>query len=66
MNEVDSETQDASSIQRIAVDPLTGMSFKFEAFRKPEKQSYVWMFFTLYGTKVIRPELCVRVLSTPN
>jgi len=44
-----------------AVDPQTGMTFKFEASREAHNK-YQWSFMTLYGTKVIRPDHCVRVL----
>jgi len=43
-------------------DEETGMTFKFESQRGKDHDKYNWSFMSLYGTKVARPELCVRVL----
>ena len=53
-----------NSIQNVVVDPNTGISMRFEAYRVPKKKAFEWTFDILYAVETIDPIYACRILPS--
>jgi hypothetical protein len=53
-----------NSLQEVLVDPVSGVSMRFEAHRLPKKKSFEWTFDILYAVETIDPIYACRILTS--